>query len=139
MPASQLSIPRHFASLKDPRRSNRRLHRLLDIIVIGSCAVICGANTWPEVATFGQRRRRWLKRFVRLPNGIPCHDTFERVFDALDPIAFQRCLLDWTRAISAAFTGTTWPSMASVPASQPAPRVAWGPSTSSAPQRPGTR
>lgn len=103
MSMSALSIPRHFATLKDPRRTNRRLHRLMDILVIALCAVICGADSWPQIATFGRRRRAWLQRFLRLPNGIPAHDTFERVFNALDPIALQQCLLHWTRAISAAF------------------------------------
>jgi hypothetical protein len=92
------SIRHHFAGLSDPRRRHGQRHRLLDVIVIALCAVIAGSNTWPEVETFGQRRRDWLARFLDLDNGVPCHDTFERVFDRLDPVALQRCLLSWLAA-----------------------------------------
>jgi len=85
----------HFRKLKDPRRAHRRLHLLLDIVVIAICAVLCGANTWPEVVTWAQRRQPWLRRFLALPNGIPAHDTFERLFDRLDPVAFQDCFRAW--------------------------------------------
>lgn len=94
-----LSIPKHFAKLKDPRRSHRRLHLLQDIIVIALCAVIAGAKDWQEVETFGRKRRDWLKRFLRLPKGIPSHDTFERVFDRIKPQAFQACFRAWVQAI----------------------------------------
>jgi predicted transposase YbfD/YdcC len=94
-----LSIQHHFAKLRDPRRQHGQRHRLLDIIVIALCGVIAGANTWQEVETFAQRRRDWLARFLDLPNGVPCHDTFERVFDRLDPLALQRCLLSWLTAV----------------------------------------
>jgi predicted transposase YbfD/YdcC len=96
---SSLAIKTHFRALKDPRRRHRRLHRLLDIVTIAICAVICGANDWQEVATFGRRRRDWLKRFLALPNGIPSHDTFERVFDRIDPQAFQACFRQWITAV----------------------------------------
>lgn len=96
---SPVAIKKHFRTLKDPRRRHRRLHRLLDIIAIAICAVICGANDWQEVATFGRRRRAWLKRFLDLPNGIPSHDTFERVFDRIDPRAFQACFRQWITAV----------------------------------------
>jgi predicted transposase YbfD/YdcC len=102
MPLPSLSIQRHFATLKDPRRKHRRLHRLMDIIAIALCAVLCGANNWQEVETFGRRRRAWLKRFLPLLNGIPSHDTFERVFDRLRPQALEECLRSWVRALSAA-------------------------------------
>jgi predicted transposase YbfD/YdcC len=95
-----LSIQHHFASLRDPRRQHGQLHRLLDILVIALCAVIAGSNTWQEVETFARRRRDWLARFLDLPNGVPSHDTFERVFDRLDALALQRCLLSWLTAIS---------------------------------------
>src|SRR5690242_9163616 len=78
-----LSIPTYFRTLKDPRRRHRRLHLLADILVIALCAVVAGAQDWQEIATFGQKRRDWLRRFLRLPHGIPSHDTFERVFDRL--------------------------------------------------------
>lgn len=93
------SIRQHFAKLKDPRRPHRRLHRLQDIIVIALSAVIAGAQDWQEIATFGQKRRAWLQRFLPLPNGIPSHDTFERVFDRLDPQAFQACFHAWVQAV----------------------------------------
>src|SRR5690348_1858662 len=96
-----LSIPRFFAPLKDPRRAHRRLHRLQDIIVIALCAVIAGAQDWQEVETFGRKRRDWLQRFLQLPNGIPAHDTFERVFDRRNPRAFQACFRQWVQAIQA--------------------------------------
>src|SRR5437763_9262294 len=94
-----LSIPKHFSKLKDPRRAHRRLHLLQDIIVIALCAVIAGAQDWQEIETFGRKRRDWLKRFLRLPNGIPSHDTFERVFNRLKPQAFQACFQEWVQAI----------------------------------------
>src|SRR5579864_275840 len=94
------SIAHHFATLTDPRRKHLQRHRFLDIVVIALCGVLCGCNTWPEIETFGQRRRLWLQRFLPLPGGIPSHDTFERVFERLDPDALQRCLLNWLRALT---------------------------------------
>ena len=97
-----LSIPKFFAPLQDPRRAHRRLHHLQDIIVIARCAVIAGAQDWQEIETFGRKRLDWLRRRLELPNGIPSHDTFERVFDRLKPQAFQACFRAWVRALSAA-------------------------------------
>jgi predicted transposase YbfD/YdcC len=97
-----LSVPRYFAKLKDPRRVHRRLHALQDIIVIALCAVIAGAQDWQQIETFGRKRRDWLRRFPELTNGIPSHDTFERVFDRIQPQAFLSCFRDWVRAASAA-------------------------------------
>jgi predicted transposase YbfD/YdcC len=97
-----LSIPKHFRKLKDPRRAHRRLHLLHDIIVIALCAVIAGAQDWQEIETFGRKRLAWLKRFLPLPNGSPAHDTFERVFDRLNPRAFQACFRSWVQALQEA-------------------------------------
>jgi predicted transposase YbfD/YdcC len=101
-PLPGLAIREYFAKLKDPRRSHRRLHDLQDILVIALCAVIAGAQDWQEIETFGRKRRDWLQRLLRLPNGIPSHDTFERVFDRLNPHAFQACFRDWVRAVQEA-------------------------------------
>jgi hypothetical protein len=97
-----LSIPTFFAKLRDPRRAHRRLHRLQDILLIALCAVIAGAQDWQQIVTLGRRRRSWRGGFLELPNGIPSHDTFERVFDRLKPQAFQACFREWVQAISAA-------------------------------------
>src|SRR6266576_1408751 len=96
------SITTYFSKLKDPRRAHRRMHALQDIIVIAICAVIASAQDWQEVALFGRERREWLKRFLKLSNGIPSHDTFERVFDRLEPQAFQACFRQWVQAIQEA-------------------------------------
>lgn len=100
-PGVDLSIAKFFRRLKDPRRRHRRLHRLQDIIFIALCAVMAGSQDWQDVVTFAKYRRTWLKRFLELPNGIPSHDTFERVFDLLDPAAFQACFREWVKAVSA--------------------------------------
>src|SRR5688500_2198004 len=101
-PQPDLSIPTFFARLTDPRRAHRRLHLLQDVIVIALCAVIAGAQDWQEIETFGRKRKDWLRRFLELPNGVPSHDTFERVFNRLAPDAFRACFLDWVRAIQQA-------------------------------------
>jgi predicted transposase YbfD/YdcC len=100
MALSLSSIRRHFSALKDPRRRHRRLHNLLDIIVIALCGVIANANTWQDIAVFARKRESWLRRFLPLPCGIPSHDTMERVFDRLDPAALQRALLGWLQHAS---------------------------------------
>jgi predicted transposase YbfD/YdcC len=100
MALSPLSIMRFFRPLRDPRRNHLKRHLLIDIIVIALCAVICGANDWQQVVTFAHHRRPWLQGFLGLPNGIPSHDTFERVFDRLDPQAFQACFRRWVAALA---------------------------------------
>lgn len=99
------AIFQHFASLKDPRIDRTKRHDLLEIIVIALCAIICGADSWVEVEEFGKAKEVWLRQLLKLPNGIPSHDTFGRVFALLDPTAFHQCFLSWIHAISVATEG----------------------------------
>jgi predicted transposase YbfD/YdcC len=98
--ASSLSIKAHFRKLCDPRRRHRREHRFLDIIVIAICAVIGNADSWRAIALWGRTHRTWLKRFLALPNGVPGHDTFRRLFQRLDSATFQICLRQWLLELS---------------------------------------
>src|SRR6516225_9013468 len=102
--ASSLAIKAHFRKLRDPRRRHGQEHRFLDILVIGLCAVIGAANSWTGIAVFGRTHQTWFKRFLALPNGVPSHDTFERVFRRLDPQAFQACLRQWLLALTGALS-----------------------------------
>jgi predicted transposase YbfD/YdcC len=94
-----IAFARYFADLPDPRVNRTRLHLLGDILVIAVCAVVAGADTFEEVETFGKARRDWLARFLRLPNGIPSHDTFNRVLAALDRRRFAECFGRWMAAL----------------------------------------
>ena len=94
-----VSIWIYFASLNDPRVDRTRRQKLRDIVVMSMMAVICNADGWDEIVLFARQRQEWLGTFLELPNGIPCADTFRRVFTALDPEAFQACLLSWVRAL----------------------------------------
>jgi predicted transposase YbfD/YdcC len=98
MPNQDVSIARYFADVPDPRVDRTKKHLLGDILVIALCAVVCGADSWEEVETFGKAKRDWLKGFLTLPHGIPSHDTFYRVFARLDPGRFGRCVADWMGA-----------------------------------------
>jgi predicted transposase YbfD/YdcC len=94
------SIKKYFRRLKDPRVVGRSRHLLVDIIVLAICGVIADCDDWPEIVLFAQKRRAWFQRFLKLPHGVPSHDTFERVFGQLEPRAFQGCCLAWLRAVA---------------------------------------
>jgi predicted transposase YbfD/YdcC len=99
------TIEQHFGDLTDPRIDRTKLHKLLDILVIAICAVIAGADNWEDIEEFGNARIEWFQTFLELPNGIPSHDTFTRVFARLDPEQFQACFLHWMAAVSKALGG----------------------------------
>jgi predicted transposase YbfD/YdcC len=93
-----LAITEVFADLPDPRLDRNKRHQLTDILTIALCALLCGANTWEQIAAYGVAKQDWFARFLPLPNGIPSHDTFYRVFTALDPKAFAERLGRWMAA-----------------------------------------
>lgn len=92
------SIETHFKTMPDPRRHNKK-HKLIDIITISICAVICGADAFEHIEDFGKSKIEWFKQFLDLPFGIPSHDTFGRIFAMLDPKEFQDCFIDWIQSI----------------------------------------
>src|SRR5207244_2171968 len=94
------SLKKHFRTLPDPRVVSRSRHLLLDIVVMAICGVIGNCDDWPDIALFAQQREAWFRRFLKLPGGVPAHDTFERVFAALDVRAFERCCLAWLREVA---------------------------------------
>jgi predicted transposase YbfD/YdcC len=91
---------RYFSELKDPRMNRTKRHHLSDILTISICAFICGANGWTQVEEFGRAKLKWFRTFLPLPNGIPSHDTFGRVFAKLDPTAFEACFRRWIESLA---------------------------------------
>jgi len=92
------SIRNFFCDVTEPRDSNKR-HKLLDIITIALCAVICGADSWEDIEEFGNTKREWFGIFLELPHGIPGHDTFARVFASMDQKEFQDAFFRWVGAV----------------------------------------
>ena len=89
-----------FARLADPRETRRCDHQLIDILAIAVCAVIACAESWEDIELYGRSKRAWLETFLELPNGIPSHDTFRRVFMLLDPDAFEACFATWAQSLA---------------------------------------
>lgn len=96
----KITIAEHFSEMEDPRLERSIQHKLIDIITIAICAVICGADTWVDIETYGLAKEEWFKQFLELANGIPSHDTFARVFARLDSEQFQQSFLSWIKSIS---------------------------------------
>lgn len=94
----QQPITHYFLSITDPRIERSKAHKLIDIIMVAICAVIAGCDTWVDIEDFGHDREGWLKTFLELPNGIPSHDTFGRVFSLIDPKQFQAAFAEWVRS-----------------------------------------
>lgn len=95
--AAIATLKRSFESLHDPRNQNSIDHLMLDILMLTVCAVICGAESWVDVYNYGVAKQEWLKKFLSLPNGIPSHDTIERLFARLRPEQLQGCFLSWVQ------------------------------------------
>jgi predicted transposase YbfD/YdcC len=91
-------IQDHFADLTDPRR-REGTHSLINIVTIALCAVISGADDFVAIAQYGRKKKEWLEQFLDLSAGIPSHDCFNRVLGALQPSAFEKCLLSWITAL----------------------------------------
>ncbi|MBK1733650.1 ISAs1 family transposase [Thiococcus pfennigii] len=96
---SDRSLIKHFSHLEDPRDGTKARHKLLDMIAIAVAAVICGADDWVSIAGFARAKEAWLRQFLELPNGIPSHDTFGRVFSLLAPQAFEECFRAWVNTV----------------------------------------
>lgn len=95
----QQNLVEHFSGLSDPRGRQNREHKFIDILVITICAAICGADDWVSVEQFGCAKQGWFEGFLELPNGIPSHDTFWRVFRHLEAEQFQASFMQWIASV----------------------------------------
>jgi len=86
--------------MKDPRVERTRYHHLNDILFIAIAAILSGAESWNEIEYYGEMKEEWLKDVLQLPNGIPSHDTFNRLFSALDSDEFEKCFLNWVKSVN---------------------------------------
>lgn len=89
----------HFRDIEDPRIERNKRHLIFDIIVVTICAVVCGCETWEDIEMYGKEKQQWLSKFLKLPNGIPSHDTIRRLFIRLNPEKLQDCFLSWVQSI----------------------------------------
>ena len=95
----ETSLHQYFGSISDPRIKRNKRHLLTDIIILTILAVICGAESWDSIELFGKTKIDFLKKILKLPNGIPSHDTINRVFSMLNPRRFEQVFAQWTNSL----------------------------------------
>lgn len=106
MPKKPLEeIQEKFGGVTDPRKERNKEHKLIDIISIAMCGIICGAQGWTDIENYGNGKVLWLKSFLELPNRISSHDTFGRVFSMLDAEQFQLPFYEWVFAVNEIIEG----------------------------------
>ena len=88
-----------FVSMEEPRQAGKVEHRLVDVLAITVCAVLAHSGSFEDIELYGHYKEKWLRQFLDLPNGIPSHDTFRRVFMLVNAELFETCFLAWTRAV----------------------------------------
>lgn len=88
-----------FGEIEDPRIERTKLHKLLDIIALGILGVMAGAQSFEEIEDFGNAHEDWLKNYLELANGVPSHDTLNRVFQSLNHLEFQKTFLNWLQTV----------------------------------------
>jgi predicted transposase YbfD/YdcC len=104
----QSQLVEALEAVPDPRRQCKNLrHPLVDVLVLGFCGVLCGGDDFVEIEEFGRSKEDFFRRFLELPHGIPSHDTFRRVFQAVCPQALQRCLIQWLKGVRQAVQAAT--------------------------------
>jgi len=96
---------KYFESLQDIRQKGKIKHKLIDIIIIVVCACMCNIDEWESIELFAKAHYEWFKQFLELPNGIPSHDTIERVFRWINPKEFKTCFINWVESIREAVKG----------------------------------
>jgi len=102
-----LSLKSNLESVDDPRVLARSQHNLIDVLVITILAIICHAESWIEIENFGNAKERWLRKFLTLPNGIPSHDTFSRIFSLIEPAELEVAFMSWVELIRARYNFKT--------------------------------
>ncbi len=95
----ETSLHKHFSGLNDPRIKRNKKHLLSDIVILTIIAVLCGAESWDSIELFGKTKVDFLKTFLKLPNGIPSHDTINRVFSMLNPKKFEKLFAQWAASL----------------------------------------
>lgn len=103
------AIASHFATLTDPRIERTKRHKLVDIVTIAICSTLSLGESWEAMEEFGQTHEAWLRKFLELPNGIPSHDTFNRVFSRIDPQEFRTCFIAWVKSLEPTLAGDIIP------------------------------
>lgn len=98
----KLSLITILKEVPDPRIDRRKLHSLSDVLSIAICALLCGADSFEDMEVFGEAKSDWFETFLELPHGVPSHDTFNRVFAAIDPEKFLECFMRWTQSLRTA-------------------------------------
>jgi predicted transposase YbfD/YdcC len=92
-------VEEYFGRITDQRKKRGKRHKLIDIITIVLCGMLCGADDWVAIAAFGRAKEKWFREFLELPHDIPSHDTFGDVFAWIDPEEFRASFLGWVQAL----------------------------------------